>query len=264
MPLSTRASCARVFRLLSERSHRLRLGQRALRGRDARLTRINRDRLPQGACGAFEAAFRDVMAVVPVMQQQVQVHSRVRRNRFPKDFDQLAVEIANLLGREFDAIDERHAAAEINGARDQRLFHRERNAAVTRDAGLVPDRLSQRLAEADADVFNRMMKIDVAVADGSDGEVEQTVLGEQRQHVIEEPDSRIDLGLTAAVEVEFQTDIGFRRVASDRASTSHDMRFLSAGIEVRCRLQVAMRGGLWSRTPTLASCRTETFGPTTT
>ena len=47
---------------------------------------------------------------------------------------------------------------------DQRLFHRQREVAVAADARLVAQRLPQRLAQADAHVFDRVVLIDVQVA----------------------------------------------------------------------------------------------------
>ena len=47
---------------------------------------------------------------------------------------------------------------------DQRLFHRQREVPVAADARLVAQGLLERLAEADADVFDRVVLIDVQVA----------------------------------------------------------------------------------------------------
>ena len=49
--------------------------------------------------------------------------------------------------------------------------------------------LDQRLTEANADVLDGVMRIDVEVAAGLDVEVEQGVLGQQRQHVVEKADA---------------------------------------------------------------------------
>ena len=100
-------------------------------------------------------------------------------------------------------------------AGDQRLFHRQREVAVAADARLVAQRLPQCLAQADAHVFDRVVLIDVQVALRSDRQVAGRVLGQQRQHVIEEADAGGDLRLAGAVEIQFQLDRGFRRLAVD-------------------------------------------------
>ena len=65
--------------------------------------------------------------------------------------------------------------------------------AVAADAGLVAQRLLQRLAEADADVFDRVVLIDVEVALGLD---RQSIAraSPKRQHVVEKADARGDIG----------------------------------------------------------------------
>ena len=59
---------------------------------------------------------------------------------------------------------------------------------------LSPSACSQRLAEGDADVFDRVMLIDVQIALGLDRQIERRVLGQQREHVVEEADAGGDRG----------------------------------------------------------------------
>ena len=49
---------------------------------------------------------------------------------------------------------------------------------------LSPSGLLQRLAQADADVFHRVVLVDVQVAFGAHREIDRRVLGEERQHVV--------------------------------------------------------------------------------
>ena len=89
--------------------------------------------------------------------------------------------------------------------------------AVAADAGLVAQRLAERLAQANAHVLDRVVLVDVQVAGGLDGQIDGGVLGQQRQHVVEEADAGGDLRLAAAVQRQFQVDVGFRRLAVDVA-----------------------------------------------
>ena len=57
------------------------------------------------------------------------------------------------------------------------------------------------------------MRVDVQVALGLHGQVDEAVPGEQRQHVIEEADAGLDLALAGAVEVEAERDVRSRRFA---------------------------------------------------
>ena len=64
--------------------------------------------------------------------------------------------------------------------------------------------------------------IDVEISVGSEIEIHEAVLGEQRQHVIEETDSGLTPGLACAVEVQSEFDIGFcgaREIEADRFIT---------------------------------------------
>ena len=186
------------------------------------MARVDHDRLPQRASGSLEACFADVMTVLTVMQHEVQIHQRVRRDSFPEDRDQLAIELADFLGRKIDAKYERHTTTQIDGRRDQRFFHRQRDAAVSHDPLFVTHCFGQRFAETDASVFDRVMMIDVQVAGCLDGQIHQRVLRQQRQHVIEEADSGVDLSLAGAVEIERQVDGGFGGLPVNFGSAWHE------------------------------------------
>ena len=80
-------------------------------------------------------------------------------------------------------------AGEIDHHARQRLVERHVGVAVAADALLVADRLGDRLAERDADVFDRVVAVDVQVALGVDVEVDQAVAGDLVEHVVEEADA---------------------------------------------------------------------------
>ena len=67
----------------------------------------------------------------------------------------------------------------------------------------------QGLAHDDADILHRVVLVDIDVAFGLDGQVEEAVLGQQLQHVVEEANPGVDLSLPAAVQRPFDTDIRF-------------------------------------------------------
>ena len=89
---------------------------------------------------------------------------------------------------------------------------------------LVAQRLLQRLAEADADVFDRVVLIDVQIALGLHGQIDRRVLGQQRQHVVEEADAGGDLALARAVEIQLEADLGLGGLAIDGGGAGHGMR----------------------------------------
>src|SRR5206468_3450542 len=87
--------------------------------------------------------------------------------------------------------------------------------AIAADAGLVAERLTQRLAEADADVLDGVMGVHVQVALGLDVEIDEAVARQQVEHVVEEADAGGELGIAGAVQVEAKRDLGLGGVACD-------------------------------------------------
>ena len=59
---------------------------------------------------------------------------------------------------------------------------------------LSPSACARALPKTDADVLDRVMRVDVQVALALHAEVEQAVLGQVRQHVVEEANAGGDLG----------------------------------------------------------------------
>lgn len=165
---------------------------------------VDLDGVSQGSGGGFEDRFRDVVTVVAVVQDDVQVHQGVRRDRLPEDFHELRVELPDFLRREFEVVDEPVTAAQIEGGCDECVFHRQRHRTVADDSGFVPERLTNRLSQDDAGVFDGVMGIHIQIPVAMDRQIKQAMLGEQCQHVIEEPDAGLDLRLPGAVEVQGQ------------------------------------------------------------
>ena len=79
----------------------------------------------------------------------------------------------------------------VDGALHERLVERNERALRTcRMPALSPSASPQRLAEHDRDVLDGVVGVDVDVALGLHGQVEQRVPGQRRQHVVVEPDAR--------------------------------------------------------------------------
>jgi len=73
----------------------------------------------------------------------------------------------------------------------------------------------ERLAQGDADVFGRVMPVNVEVAAGLDVEIEHAVLGDLGQHVVQEPNARGSLEPAFAVDVHGYRDVGLVRCSLD-------------------------------------------------
>src|SRR6185295_14547076 len=87
--------------------------------------------------------------------------------------------------------------------------------AVAAQPLFVAHRLRHGLAQRDADVFDRVVAVDVQVALGDDLEVDQPVAGDLVEHVVEEADAGGQLGHARAVEVEGDADLRLGGVAGD-------------------------------------------------
>ncbi len=74
--------------------------------------------------------------------------------------------------------------------------------AVAADAGAVAQRLGEALAQHDAGILGGVVIVDVQVALGAQGDVDQAVAAQLLQHVVEEADAGLDVVLAGAVEID--------------------------------------------------------------
>ncbi len=104
----------------------------------------------------------------------------------------------------------------------------------------------------DADVFHRVMTVDVQIALGFDFEIDQAVARNLIEHVIEEADAGRELGGPCAVEVDPHADLRFLRIALDLgdavlhghrlAFRASIIRVFSSGVPTVRRRQLASSG----------------------
>ena len=98
------------------------------------------------------------------------------------------------------------AAREIEGDIDQRFVERVAAAGEASDAGLVAERLPERLADGDRHILDGVVGVDVQVAGGLDAQVETAVATELIEHVVVERDAGRHVGQAGAVEVDRDLD----------------------------------------------------------
>ena len=89
---------------------------------------------------------------------------------------------------------------------DERLVERVAPAGEPADPGLVAERLGERLADGDRHVLDRVVGVDLQVADRLHREIEAAVTTELVEHVVVERDAGRDVGDAAAVEVDRHVD----------------------------------------------------------
>ena len=196
--------------VVEDRDHR-----RALRAGDALDARVDGHRHRERARGRLEQRLGDVVRVAAAQRVEVQVEARVVGERPEEVLEELRRHGADHRRLERHVEVQERPAGEVDDAARQRLVERDVGVAEADDALLVAERLLERLAQHDAHVLDRVVRVHVQVALRRDLQVEAAVGRERRQHVVEEADARRDLRPPVAVEVERQADLGFLRAARD-------------------------------------------------
>src|SRR6185369_6714137 len=110
---------------------------------------------------------------------------------------------------------------------------------VAAHARLVADRLGERLAERNADVFHRVVRIDVQVALGGNVEIYHAVARHLVEHVLKKRNARFERCHALAIQVELHPDLRLFRIALD-LSRSHFNASRNAATIVRFSSGVPM------------------------
>ena len=141
---------------------------------------------------------------------------------------QLGVEIADLGAREF-------RSKTRNGRPDRSTATRVKVSSIGRCTSAkrlmpraVAQRLPQSLAERDAGILDRVMRIDMQVALGRDLDVDQRMAGELLQHMIEKADAGRNLGHPRAVEIDADFEVRLLGLAGEEG-VSHGLEWVSNG-----------------------------------
>src|SRR5271157_5189973 len=211
--------------------------KRALGRRHAlRLTRVDRNRAAKRPGDALEARFGDMMAVQAVERLDVQREAGIAGQGLEELAHELGVERADCLGREFGLEDEERPARYVQRDAGQGLVHRQKAVGVAGQAAFVAERFGERLADGDADVLDGVVIVDVAVALGANGEVDEGMTRKLIEHVIEKADAGRDVGRARSVEVEADLHACLRGLAYDRALAHGDSEVSSwlGGVIASC------------------------------
>src|SRR4051812_25253265 len=246
--------------------------QGALGARDgAAGARVELDGGAQGAGHGLELGFDDVVRVPPGEHPHVQRDAGAVRERLEdvpgQGTDVRPADDDVLLPGRLAGVYAVRPPGDVHGGLDQALVERHERVAEPPDAGLVAERLAQRLPQDDGDVLDGVVRVDVDVPLRLHVEVEQGVLGEAAEHVVEEPDAGGDGRPPGPVEVELDGDVRLGRGPDDTGGTAHRGSSRSGGsrsaaasrkAEVSCGVPAVTRrcpGSPTSRTRTPRSSR---------
>jgi len=168
--------------------------------------------LLDGAGEALKDGFDEMMRFVGIENFDVKGESGFLGESAEKLNGKLRGKIAGLELVQVEAFrgtpDEERATAEIERNADEGFIHGKMKIAVADEALLVAERLDQGLAENDSSVLDGVVEIDVNITLGLHIEIEERVLGEKSEHVVEERNSRGYLRVSAAIDGEFDLDVG--------------------------------------------------------
>src|SRR5258706_13441638 len=155
---------------------------------------------------------------------------RVIDEALEKFDEQIDVEIADAGAREVDVIRQSWPAGEVDHHSRQRLIQRHIGMAVAANADFVADRLRNRLAEGDADVFDGVMRIDMQIARCLQLDIDHAVARALEDHLIEKGHAGIKLRLALAVEIGGAGDLRVA-VVEGHGAGSYLLGWGSAGSE---------------------------------
>ena len=160
--------------------------------------------------------------ISPRVQRDVQVALGAAREGLEEDRRELHVPRADLgAARQRHLPHEVRPARQIERAGDAGLVHRQRRPPVAHEAGLVAERLRDALADDQAQVFGRVVAVDLDVARGAHRQVDEAVPRDLLDHVRQERQRRVDLRAARPVEIERHLDARLLRLARQRRRPSH-------------------------------------------
>src|SRR6185503_97120 len=122
------------------------------------------------------------------------------RKTFEEVSDEFRLKIAHSVDLQLQIDDGMNSAAEIDCRDGERFIHGHDEVTGPVDSSTIAERARNGLAQGNADVFHGVMLIDVQVALGGEFQVERAMPGKQLEHVVKEPDSRVHVVATLAIE----------------------------------------------------------------
>ena len=132
--------------------------------------------------------------------------------KFP---DQVDIKGANRRPRKLNAKNQPRTTGKINDNTRQGLIKRHIGMAVAAQPFFVAQRFAQRLTEGNADILDRMMRIDMQITFGLNLKINQPMASHLLKHVIKKRNPRREPALTGPIKVQANPDLGFKGVSAN-------------------------------------------------
>ena len=164
-----------------------------------------------------------MVRVLATQVVDVQRHAAVVDQTLEEFIEKIDIEIADAATGKLDIHFQAGTAGQVDHHARQRLVQRHITVAVTTNALLVAQGFCQRLAEGDADILHRVVRINVQVTLGMDIDIDQAVTRHLVEHVLEKRQTGIQLALAGAIQVDGDADLRLQRVAGHAgAALAHE------------------------------------------
>ncbi|PCS15864.1 hypothetical protein RU92_GL001192 [Lactococcus cremoris subsp. tructae] len=160
-----------------------------------------------------------MVGIFAVMRVDVRRNACVIAQRTEKFLGHFAVVTAELgISKLWRVKNEIRAPADVEVGRDQRLVHGNRETAIARTSAPLAKRFVDTFTQRNGNVLGDVVWVHArrfVVAVRGQPDVHVAVESEKRQHVVEKADTCRDVGLTYAVEIDVERDLGFFCVAGN-------------------------------------------------
>ena len=166
-------------------------------------------RFKEGPTKPFEERLGDVVVIHAGKHLLMQGHTAVGCKGSEKLRDRLGGKLADSIRSELALEIVETPSREIKRGEDEGFVHRSVSASEADNRVGIGERLSDRFANDDPYVLDRVVVVHAKIAFGLDSKVELAMESHQLEHVIEEGDPSGDVLLGSSVEVEHDMDAGF-------------------------------------------------------
>ena len=148
------------------------------------------------------------MVFVVALSFNVEIHPCRIAEALEEMEEHLCRHISDFFPFKFSIPDKPRPSSEIECHLAEAVIHRKRES-ISLDSPLVAQRLSNAFSECNSGVLNSVVFIDIEVSLHMNSEIHISMFGNLLKHVVEESNTRVDVGLSRSVEVQRDVDICF-------------------------------------------------------
>jgi hypothetical protein len=167
-----------------------------------------------------------VVAVASSQQVDVERSAGMVAERLKEILRKLALKVIHPRAGQFHLVNKVRPPAQVAAYPREGFIHRHVCRPVSFDALFVAAGFVDRLAEADADVFHAVMKIDFNITFTDNGAVKEAMRGKKREHVVHKSVSASNFGKPFSVKDQFAGNVSFFRFSFNNGFPIHD-KFLT-------------------------------------